>query len=327
MNAKKVTVVISTLLALMLVLAAGGFAPAESEINWPTRPVSMIVGFSAGGGTDIGARVLAEHLGRALGQRVVVTNIPGAGGEPALVQMLSSAPNGYTIGAIVPAQFLNPFLRDAQYSLEDFVWIGQQVNDTRVIAARPNDPRFHDMETFLAYARANPGLTVADTGIGTSAHLATAGLSLRGGLNLTPIHTEGFGQGMVLFLGAHVDLISASLGEANTMLMDGNAIIIGFTSEERHPDFPDIPTFIEAGIDFTINTRRGWVAHRDVDPRIVRILSDAMAQVAVDPQYLQDMNNSGIPPDFLSGDDFERVVFEELDVLIELIDVLGLRQE
>ena len=315
-------------LSLLLVTACGTAPIAgatEASINFPTRPITLFVGFAAGGGTDIGARIMAYHMGEILGQQIVVINIPGAGGEPAMMQMLGARADGYTIATVNPGQFVNTLLRDTAYSVDDFVLLGQMVNEVRVIAIRTNDPRFNDMDSFIAYARENT-LTVSDTGIGTNAHFTTLGIADRGNLNLVPIHSDGFGAGMAQFLGAHVDAISSSLGEITPAILDGNAIAIGITADERHPDFPDIPTFMEAGIDFEISTRRGMAINREVDPRIINILRDALEQAAHLPQYIQEMNNAGIPPDFLDAETYQDAMARELNALAELVERFNLRQ-
>ena len=191
-----------------LLASAGALlaAPALAQPRWPDRPIEIIVGFTAGGGTDLDARSYAAALEKRIGGSVVVVNRPGAGGEVALAAVARSRPDGHTIGTTnMPGLLTIPIERTAQFKLDDFVGIGNLVTDPSAITVHEESPH-RTLADLLAAARARPDtITYASPGVGTDDHLQLVLLQAVTGTRFTHVVYQGDPQLRAAVLGKQVD--------------------------------------------------------------------------------------------------------------------------
>ena len=247
-------------------LAPGAAAfPMGSRIasaqTYPARPVTLIVPFGAGGPTDVMARIVAEHMSRTLGQRLVVENVAGAGGTTAAARLMRANPDGYTIQighmgthAAAPAFYPNLAYRpDA-----DFAPIGVVALTAYVIAANKSFPP-NDLNEFIAYAKANhEKLNMGHAGVGSNTHLT--GLLLNAILGLKPVLVpfNSAAAATNAMIAGHVDYMSAAIADAVQQVKGGTIKALAIASPEPNPALPDVPTSREAGLpEFEV---RGWNA-------------------------------------------------------------------
>ncbi len=229
--------------------------------TYPARPMTLIVPFAAGGPTDVMARIVAEHMSRTLGQRLIVENVAGAGGTTAAARLMRANPDGYTIQighmgthAAAPAFYPNLAYRpDA-----DFAPIGMVALTAYVIAANKSFPP-NDLNEFIAYAKANhQRLNMGHAGVGSNTHLT--GLLLNAILGLKPalVPFNSAAAATNAMIAGHVDYMSAAIADAVQQVKGGTIKALAIASPERNQALPEVPTSREAGLpEFEV---RGWNA-------------------------------------------------------------------
>ena len=268
----------------MLVLAA----PVAAEDAYPSRPITMIVPFAAGGSTDAIGRIVAEGLRQVLGQTVVVENRGGAGGSIGTAAIASAAPDGYTIGigtastlAINPAVYKNlPF--DV---LDDLVPIGNIAEVPNIMSVNPL-VEASDIAAFIAYARARPGeLFYASAGNGSVSHLLGEQFKQATGADIVHVPYKGVGPALTEVVGGQVQVLFDNLPTTLPLAVKGELRPLAVSGEARLPTLPDVPTFAEAGLeDMNWMAFFGLVAPKGTPEPVVRKLSDALRQALVLPQ-------------------------------------------
>jgi len=272
----------STLAAGLAALAFTGAACAQ---QYPTRPVSMLVPFAAGGPTDTVARVMAQAMAKPLGQTVVVENRPSAGGILAPEQVKNAKPDGHTIlihhigMATIPSLY-----RQLRFnSLADFEYIGL-INDVPMtIIAKPNFPA-KDFKEFLAYVKANKAkVSYANAGIGAASHLC-------GMLFMSAIQTDvltvpykGTGPAMNDLLGGTVDFMCDQTTSTTSQIKAGKVRVYGVTSKKRVPSLPEVPTLDEQGLKgFEVGIWHAFYAPKGTPKPVVDKLASALQEALKD---------------------------------------------
>jgi tripartite-type tricarboxylate transporter receptor subunit TctC len=275
------------ILVIGLAMAALGSASMRAQDTYPSKTVTMIVPFAAGGSTDVIGRLVAEGLRAEFGQSIVVDNRGGAGGAVGTAAIAKAAPDGYTIGmgtastlAINPATYKSlPF--DV---LQDLVPIGN-------IAAVPNIMSVHPgvkaatMAEFIALAKAQPGkLVYASPGYGSVAHLLGEQFKLATGTDILHVPYRGMGPALNDAVGGQVQVIYDNLPTSLELVKSDKLRGLGLSGEKRVAALPDVPTFGELGLD-DLNWMAffGLIAPKDTPAPIVRRLNDALVRVLAMP--------------------------------------------
>ena len=281
MNTKKIKLVLS-LTALCLSVSA----QAQTG-KWPDKPITMIVGFPAGGPTDLAARTLAPALQTALGQTIIVENKPGATGTIAGAQVKRSAPDGYTlfvssIGTFVVAPHL---IKSVAYDpIADFDYISLPFQAPNVLVTGPKRPE-RTVAQVLAALKENPGkLTFASSGVGASDHLSAELLWQQ--TNTTGVHVPYKGGAPALqdTLGGQVDFFMTNINAVLPQIRAGKLHPIAITSDKRSPALPDVPTFGEAGVQgMEVYGWQGLTAPKGLPADVKKKLSDVAILAMKDP--------------------------------------------
>jgi tripartite-type tricarboxylate transporter receptor subunit TctC len=290
--------------ALSALLGTPLAAPAIASPWRPDRPVEFTVGFAAGGGTDIVARLFARFLQPKLGVPVTVVNRTGAGSELGMTHVARSRPDGHTIGLTnMPAFVTIPIERRAQYNLDSFAFVGGIMNDPTGIVTRDDGP-FRDLPGLIAAARARPeDITVSTSGIGTDDHLLMAMISAETGARFTLVHFNGAPiQRNNLFAG-NVQVNTMSVGEV--MPNPERLRFVGHGGRERSRFAPQVPTLRELGLNIEMYSERGIVLPAGTSSQIVDRYRDAVAEAAADPATLAAFEAQFIAPNYEPGAVFE----------------------
>src|SRR3954463_6187230 len=226
-----------------LAFTAGAFAQ-----GFPSKPITTVVGFEPGGGTDTTARIIAPALGELLGQQVVVENRAGAGGDIAVDYVAKASPDGYTLVlANVGALAVNPHILKTPYDpLKDLAPISMAVVFPNVLVVQPSLP-VKSVQDFVKLAREQPGkMTYASSGIGGAGHLAGELLKVMAKIDIVHVPYKGGGPAMQGFLGAQVDSFFATPVSSNAQIKAGKAIPIATTGSKRTTTMlQDVPTVAE----------------------------------------------------------------------------------
>jgi tripartite-type tricarboxylate transporter receptor subunit TctC len=236
--------------AAALVAAVFSVATSAHAQDWPNRPIRIVVGFGAGGGTDIAARIIAEPLSKALGQPVVVENRVGAGGTTAAEQVARSGKDGYTALMMSNAHVIAPAMyKSLRYdSINDFQMVSMVGTAGLMLVTAPNFPA-NDVKGLIAHAKANPGkLNFGSPGVGTTQHFASEFMKQMAGLTIQHVPYKSTPATLTGLLGGEVQMVIELIQTVQGQVQAGNMRAIGVTSPQRFPTVPDIPTLAETGL-------------------------------------------------------------------------------
>lgn len=295
-------------------LAVSSLAQAQSA-SWPDKPINMIVGFPAGGPTDLAARTLAPGLQSALGQTVIVENKPGATGTIAAAQVKRANPDGYTlfvssIGTFVVAPHL---LKQVNYdALNDFDYITLPFQAPNVLvtgAARPE----RTVAEVLAAMKKSPGtLTFASSGVGASDHLSAELLWQQSGTSGLHVPYKGGAPALQDTLGGQVDFFMTNINAVLPQIRAGRLHAIAITDDKRSPALPDVPTFAESGVPgMEVAGWQGLVAPKGLPDAVKKKLSDAAIQTMQAPATVKKLEDLGITIVANSPEEFKAFVVRE----------------
>ncbi|MFM8548279.1 MAG: tripartite tricarboxylate transporter substrate binding protein BugD [Betaproteobacteria bacterium] len=262
--------------------------PAALAQSYPSKPVSLVVPFAAGGPTDIVARAIAAPMGKSLGTTVVVENTVGAGGTIASARIAKSAPDGYTVLIHHMGMSTAPALyrKLAFNPLTDFEYIGQALDVPMTMLARKDFPA-DNLQQLIAYVKANKDkVTLANAGLGAVSHLCGMMFMSAIGTDLTTVPYKGTGPAMTDLLGGQVDLLCDQTTQTVPLIRDNRVKLFGVTSRTRLAALPGAPTLDEQGLKgFEVKVWHGvYVAKgtpRDITDKLNRALREALSDPAV----------------------------------------------
>ena len=234
----------------LVVVHMGATGPAAAQV-YPTHPVTVVVPFAAGGGNDILARLLAQHMGQALGQQFVIENRAGAGGTIGARAVAKAPPDGHTlmvghsgVFAIAPALYADPGYDPRR----DFAPIGLIASYQQVLVTHPSLP-VRRVADLIALARQQPGkITYATAGIGSGSHVSTELFAMMADIKLTHVPYRGTGAMQGDLVGGHVDMAISTFPSVFGQIRSGLLRTIAVTGEARSPIFPDVPTVAESSV-------------------------------------------------------------------------------
>ncbi|QOT80657.1 Bug family tripartite tricarboxylate transporter substrate binding protein [Cupriavidus basilensis] len=282
--------------AALVALAIGAWLPAaqaQPGVAWPTKPVTIILPFAPGGGTDVGTRLVALRLSQLWGQPVLVDNRPGAAGNVGLDIVSRAKPDGYTLVAgNVGTQSINPSLyKKLNYDPAAFVPVSLMAELPFALVVTPKLPARNPKE-LVALAKAQPGkLTYASSGSGGSPHLSAEIFKAATGTDLLHVPYKGGGAAMSDLMAGNVDMLFASILETAGHVKSGKLRALAVTSKVRSPALPDVPTLAEAGI--TGAESGSWVGllapagtPKDIVDKIAAGVKEVVAMPAVKEQLI-----------------------------------------
>ena len=317
------------------ILAAAGaiaLSPLAAHAQaWPARPIRLVVPFAPGGVTDTSARVIADFLGRRLGQNVIVDNKPGASGNIGMALAKDAPPDGYTLVlAFDGTMVINPhvFAKVPFDSLKDFTPIGKIGNATLILVAHPNAP-VKNVAELVAVSKATPGgLSFGTSGTGGTPHLAGELLKMRTGANLVHVPYKGGGPALIDVVGGNIPLVYTAVAGAHGFVKDGKVRAIAVSSAKRSPSLPDVPTFVEAGIsDFVVDSWVGLLAPPNLPAPIAARLNQELNAVLNDPEAQGRLRTLGIEATPGSAADFHGEMARDLARYGQVVKAAGIKVE
>ena len=256
--------------------------PSHADTNWPTKPVTLVVPFPAGGGTDAFARPLSAQFAKIVGKPLIIDNRGGAGGTLGASIAAKAAPDGYSYfmgavhHAIAPSMY--PKL---DYDIEkDFVPLALLANVPQVLVVNPKKLP-GDFKAFMDFVRKNPGkLNYGSAGAGTSHHLAGELFKLQTKTFITHIPYRGAGPALQDLIGGNVDMMFDGLGSSATHIKGGRIKALMVSGSKRNPGFPDVPCAAELGLpDYTVTTWYGLWAPKGTPADIQKHMLDQVRQI------------------------------------------------
>ena len=305
-------------------LCMAGLAQAQA---WPTKPVTFVVPFPAGGGTDAFARPLTAVLSKQMGKQVIIDNKGGAGGTLGASLAAKAAPDGYTFfmgavhHAIAPSMY--PKL---DYNIEsDFIPVGLISSVPQVIVVNPQRVPATDLKGFLDYVRKNPGkLNYGSAGNGTSHHLAGELFKLQTQTFITHIPYRGAGPALQDLIGGQVDVMFDGLGSSATHIKNGRIKALAVGSDKRAPGFPDVPTAAEGGVPtYQVATWYGLWAPKGTPKEVVAQMQAELKKALNSDELKTTWTGLGTSTPNLWGDDFGKFVGSEIKRWASVVKASG----
>lgn len=293
----------------------------EKKVEFPTKPITIICPFAAGGGTDAVARSIADVGKKYLNQNIVVENKTGGTGVTGMTYGMQAKPDGYIVTMVTVELVTLPHMKLAPdtFKYDGFKPVILLNGDPSAITVSADAP-WNSMEEFIKYAKDNPGkVKVGNAGSGSIWHLGAMGLEKATGAKFLHVpYQGGANPAVVELLGGHIDAVAVSPAEVATHVQAGKLKILGVAADQRQVLFPDVKTYKEQGIDLSIGTWRGLAVPKDTPDEIVKVLQEGFAKAAGDATFTDFLKKGSLGIDvrdaagFLSKIQSEDKMFQEL---------------
>ncbi|QKO21382.1 tripartite tricarboxylate transporter substrate binding protein [Rhodoferax sp. BAB1] len=314
-------------LTLGTLLAA---APALAQ-NYPSKPITMVVGFAAGGATDAVARIIAKHLGDELKQNVIVENKAGAGGNIATDYVARAEADGHTlllgsVGSLTVAPHMQAKL--PYKPLQDFAPVTMAVVFSNVLVVKPDLP-VKNLSDYIKLAKAKPGtITYASSGVGGAGHLAGELLEQSADVDMTHVAYKGGGPAMLGMLGGEVDSFFGTPPSVGKHVQAGKVRAIATTGAKRDPLMPDVPTVAEQGYPGydTMNWYAYVVPAKTPQP-IVTKLNQVLVKILKDPVVAKELEAKGLSPSPSTPAELGAYMKREYDIWAVVVKKAGIKPE
>lgn len=317
---------LSLLLALAMVLSLGTIAFAD---DYPSKGISVICPWAAGGGTDACLRAFADAMGRQLGVTLTVDNLTGGGGILGHQAIADADPDGYTLGMITFE--LSTYNALGQSELTDLSYdplcrVNTDAAAITVNAEWAEDNDITDLESFINYCKEHPGeVQMGGSSNASVWHIAGGYLMNETGIEIQMItYQEGAATAVQNAAGGFIQGVTVSLAEARSFIESGHLICLGVMDAERNPAFPDVPTCKEQGYDIQYFTQRGLALPLGVDPEIKAVLEEAAEAAAEDPDFVEFMNNNGQTIAYQNSEDYAAFLAQSMIDVPAAMEAVGL---
>ena len=314
---------------MSLFIAALVTLPAQAQ-DWPTRPIHLLVGFGAGGGTDIAARIVADPLSDILGQPVVVENRVGAGGITAANAVAKAPKDGYLALLMSNAHVVAPVMyKTVPYdSVKDFQMISMIGSAGLILVARPDWPA-NNLRDTLALLKANPGkYNVAGPGVGTTQQFAGELMNQMAGVKTEFIPFRGTPAATAAVVGKQVDLMVELIQTVMGQIETGDLKAIAVTSPERFPSVPNVPTFAESGLPgYAVTSWYGLALTAGTPAPIVDKMTKALRQALDRPVVRDQITKVGAIPKSSTPEELGELISSEIDRWQKVREQAGIPQQ
>ena len=296
-----------------------------AALDYPTRPVRWVVGYPAGGTTDILARLIGQYLSEKLGQQFIVENKPGAGNNIATEAVINSPPDGYTLLFVNPANGINTSLyKKLSFNFpRDIAPIAGIARVPNVMEVNPNVPA-KTVAEFIAYAKANPNkVNLASSGNGTSVHLSGELFMAMTGVKLTHVPYRGSAPALTDMIAGQVQVLFDNLPSSIEHVRAGKLRALAVTTEKRSEALPDVPTVAETVPGYEASAWFGMGAPKGTPPEVIAVLNKTINEALADPNIkarlaeMGGMSMGGTPADF------GKIIVDETEKWRKVVEFAG----
>ena len=305
----------SSLLLASLLGALACCLPADADAQtYPNRPIKLLVGYAAGGGTDIIGRMAAQYLSQRLGQTVLVDNKPGAGGNIATESVAKAAPDGYTLLLAVNNLTFNPYLYKKMEVdvLRELRGVGIIANSPIVLAANLGAP-FRTLAELIAYARQNPGkISYGTPGVGSPQHLAVELLNSMAGLDMVHIPYKGSALSLADLMAGQIPLALAAINSAQPLIQAGKIRGLAVADPQRVSALKDLPAVGELVKDYAVSIWYGIMVPAQTPNEIVARLNAELRKAIAHPEMAEKMLAQGYENAISSAEEMDAIVRSDL---------------
>jgi tripartite-type tricarboxylate transporter receptor subunit TctC len=312
------------------ILAGLALVPAAEAQTYPDKPIKVVNGFGAGGGTDLLLRTILPKLGEILGQQLIIDYRPAAGGNLAMDIVAKAPPDGYTLLMGSPGLATNPFLyRDLGWDAKkDFAPISLLGTVQNVLVVNPALP-VKSVAELVALAKKQPGtLNFASPGAGTSLHLAAELFKEAEGIDIVHVPYKGGGQAMNDVLAGKPEMMFQVVGAALPYIQSGKLRALAVTGTERSSVLPDVPTMVEAGVpNYSAYTWNGLLAPAGTPRAIIDKLHAAIVKAMNDPSVVEGYARIGQDQAVSTPEQFTKLIADETTKWAEVIEKANIKPQ
>ncbi len=314
-------------LGLLLASGCGGSGGGEKKgatPSFPTKSISLIVPYAAGGSSDLSARPYAEEMGNILKQPMVVVNKPGAGGGIGAAEVARAKGDGYTLlNASIGNVTIVPYTSNVGYDYTSLRAVAQMTDIPLAITVKADSP-IKNLKEFVEYAKANPGkIRYGSPGAGNIQHVTAEGWSKKIGIKLTHMPFEGANPAVAALLGGHVEAVCTGVTEVAPHHKSGALRILGVTSAKRIA-MVDVPTFKEQGYDLEAGVWYGVLAPKSTPDAVVKILADALKKSYDSPKVQEAWKKLFLIPAYLGPAELDARIKKEAETNQQVLKDIGL---
>ena len=309
-----------------LLIAFAALVARAQDAPFPQKgPIEITVLFPAGSSADVTARLLADGMSKALGQRVLVVDRPGAGGAIGYKYVAAQKPDGYALVWNSNSISTTYYSGQLPFDYRAFDAVARVLSESPVLAVRA-DARWKTLKDFIAEARAKPGaIAVGHSGVGSHTHISLAALLNVAGAQVTEV-PFGAAQVVPSLLGGHVDAILQLPAALSGPIKQGQVRLLAALIPERDPALRDVPTAKEQGYDVALEAWRGIAAPKGTPFRVIRELESTIREVAESAEFAKSADNLGVRPAFLPAAEFGEQIAREDAALARLMALIGLKK-
>ncbi|AOB31359.1 hypothetical protein AKI39_12695 [Bordetella sp. H567] len=310
-----------------LCLAAGFNATAD---DYPSRPIRLLVGYVAGGGPDMIARVLGNNLAHTIGQPVIIENKPGAGGVLATGLLAKLPPDGYNLllgetGQLVIAPFVNKSV--PYHTLTDFTPVAKITTDPMLLVASSKSS-INTMEDLIRQAKAKPGsLSYGSSGIGTIHNIAMEAFKTSMGLDIVHVPYKGSGQSITAALSGEIPLLITSITAAGPHIRSGELHILASTSAAPLPMYPDVPSFSKYIAGFDFSSEVGILAPAGLPPDILTKLTESIKKAVQRPEFKEQLKDTSIAVTYSSPAEYSASLRANMEKFEKAVKAAKIQRE
>lgn len=303
---------------------------AAPATNWPTKGISIVCPFKAGGGMDLSTRLTAKYLEKYLGVTVTVNNVEGGNSWTGWTQVAQANPDGYTLGfANYPAQvagYLNPSA-GITLTYKDFTSIANVVADANILVVSAKHSPYTTMAELIEYAKENDIVLGTGGGAGSDDDVTIAKINDGLGTKIESGRNASTAESKAAMLGGHIDGVIANVSEYYGLIDstgDDAIRILAVFAKERSDFIPDVPTAAECGYpDIFGGSDRGLIGPPNLDPQVKTILIDTLKEIQNDPDFLADAKTQGLGIGMIFGEDFDAYIGEMETTMVEMKPLFG----
>lgn len=278
---------------------------------YPSKEISIVVPFGAGGPSDLAARYVGDLLSKDLGQPVIVVNRAGGGSAVGLQEVASSKTDGYAIGLTTSSLISNKHIGQARVDYTQMAPLAAMLNSPGSIAVKADSP-YKELKDLVSDAKARPGkVRIGNTGTGATWHLMSVMLEDLTSADFVDVPYDGGAQIVAAQLGGHVEAGIQSVSGFTPNVAAGKLRFLGVSADQRDPTAPNAPTFKEQGFDLTYGLWTGFVAPKRVPSEVVSRLSGSFEKISKMPEFTEFAKKNGFGVNFKNPDDFSKLLKAE----------------
>ncbi len=306
--------------AVFLCISSALAQQINKPANYPTRAIELVVPFGVGGGVDALCRTLAPLLEKRLGVSVAVVNKPGGNSVVAMNYVTSQPADGYTLTGVTNDILAAIAGGSTKLTVDDLVWLTRALPDIEMFFVRANETRFKTFDEYVAYAKANPGkLSMAVAGAGGMEQIVATLVNQAVGVSIKYVPYDVPTERYAALLGGHTDLLLKEPADMKQYLDEGRVKVLIQMIDKRPPQFADVPTSVEKGINVTMGLWRGLAVKAGTPPEITNYLYAVVKDAMNDPAYLEFKKKRGqVRPDYVeTPEQFKENAKKELEAIRE----------